>query len=176
MSLVLVPAGCERPRSIRDGFFTVRKRTTREGTEYAYPVNSSIEYHCSPGYHLNGPDVLTCSGQRGWVPWTLPSCSPIDTGDQEEHSSGERQWFYIRLGSSVLMWFDVKKKTSEIGAAHQWYELQQQEVEWKSWRTFSSLSGRQPSIFLVGIVPNLISICQVAYVLYHDRKNSMGNK
>lgn len=110
MSLVLVPAGCERPSSIRDGFFTVRKRTTREGTEYAYPVNSSIEYHCSPGYHLNGPDVLTCSGQRGWVPWTLPSCSPIDTGDQEEHSSGERQWFYIRLGSSVLMWFDVKKK------------------------------------------------------------------
>lgn len=41
---------------------------------YRYPLNSQITYQCSPGYEIEGNEILTCTSNGCWAPSEPPTC------------------------------------------------------------------------------------------------------
>ncbi|CAG5866328.1 unnamed protein product [Menidia menidia] len=68
----VIEQGCVRPSVVQHG-----STNLTDTNKSLFPVGTALEYSCDPGYMLEGPSILTCSGLEHWSS-EPPRCTRSD--------------------------------------------------------------------------------------------------
>ncbi|XP_068930837.1 C4b-binding protein alpha chain isoform X2 [Petaurus breviceps papuanus] len=78
-----------------------------------YRSNENAEVQCSPGYYLVGPQIITCSDNRSWIP-EVPKCEWEFPEGCEKVSAGYKLMQCLPNAENVKMALEIYKLSMEI--------------------------------------------------------------
>ncbi|XP_078012478.1 C4b-binding protein alpha chain [Phascolarctos cinereus] len=78
-----------------------------------YHINESVDVQCSPGYYLVGPQIITCSENRLWIP-AVPKCEWEFPEGCEKVSAIYKFMQCLPNAQDVKMALEIHKLTLEI--------------------------------------------------------------